>query len=264
VIDIIAEPMFEHQIERGQSFAEGLRRHGVASRIVSPQGPATSDTVVCWGWRIAAPLVAAGKRVLVMERGYIGDRMKWTSMGWNGLNGRAQFGRGPVGRFDQHQRLMQPWNPKGSYALLIGQVDGDAALYGMQFQPWAVRIASQASKAFELPVKFRPHPVAIEYGQNYPVHGTDRIYGTLADALGGAAVVITFNSNAGVDAVLAGKPTITFDPGSMAWPVTSHDWTIPPEPDRKPWAEWVSGCQWSADEIRNGTAWEYVNRGSPS
>ncbi len=56
-------------------------------------------------------------------------------------------------------------------------------------------------------------------------------------ALAGARAVITFNSNTGVEAVLAGKPTVAIDEGSMAWPVTAHEIIdYPKEPNRLTWA----------------------------
>jgi len=73
-----------------------------------------------------------GRDVLVMERGYIGDRTHWTSLGWNGLNGRARVPLAPAdggARFERnYSRLMHPYNPAGHYALIIGQVPGDASL----------------------------------------------------------------------------------------------------------------------------------------
>jgi hypothetical protein len=261
--DILAEPSMPHHVTHAHALTLGLERHGIKARTVAPWDASDTETVACWGWRIAAPLVAAGKRVLVMEHGYIGDRKTWTSLGWNGLNGRAQFA--PARDTDRfwkyHGDLMRPWNPAGDYTLLIGQVDGDSSLGGMPFQPWAVRMAHRAEKEFGLPVKFRPHPVAIEFGQNYPAGCAETLRGTLADAMSGAAVVVTFNSNAAVESVLAGKPTITMDAGSVAWPVSAHGWTISAEPDRATWAADLAWRQFTIEEIRNGSAWEHIRNG---
>lgn len=257
--DIVAEQCMAHHVSHAHALTLGLERHGIKARTIAPQDASDADVVACWGWRVAAPYVAAGKRVLVMEHGYIGDRKVWTSLGWNGLNGRAQFAQAKDGaRFwDRHGDRMQPWRPEGKYALVIGQVDGDSSLHGMPFQPWAVRTCARAAKEFGLPVKFRPHPVAIEFGQDHET-GCEHLRGQLWEALDGAAVVVTFNSNAAVEAVLAGKPTIALDRGSMAWPVTSHGWSIPVEPDRNTWAQELAWCQFTMEEIRNGSAWEHV------
>jgi len=263
IVDIVVDQSFDHHVSHAHALRLGFEAHGVASRIVDIPRQPESDVVACWGWRIAAPLVAAGKRVLVMEHGYIGDRKVWTSLGWNGLNGRARFAPAADSkRFDKHHdHLYQQWNPQGDYSLLIGQVDGDASLMNMPFQPWAVRMAFRMQKEFGLPVKFRPHPVALEFGQNYVVGCAERIFGTLKDAMQGAVVVVTFNSNAATEAMLAGKPTVTLDAGAIAYPVAAHDFTIQSEPDRLPWAREVAWRQFTMDEIRSGFAWEHVRNG---
>jgi hypothetical protein len=259
--DIVVEQCMAHHVTHAHALTLGLERHGIHARAIAPGQASDADVLACWGWRLAAPLVGAGKRVLVMEHGYIGDRKVWTSLGWNGLNGRATFAHARDGaRFwNHHGDLMRPWSPRGSYALVIGQVDGDSSLHGMPFQPWAVRTCARAAKEFGLPVKFRPHPVAIEFGQNHTT-GCEQLRGTLADALADAAVVITFNSNTAVESVLAGKPTIAFDRGSMAWDVTAHGWTIPQEPDRNTWARELACRQFTIEEIRSGFAWECVRQ----
>jgi hypothetical protein len=259
VIDIVADPNLLHQGVHAHALAQGLAKHGIAHRIISPWESVHSDVCACWGWRIAAPLVAAHKQVLLMERGYIGDRTVWTSFGWNGLNGRAQFAP-PAQPHSRFARLfpdaLKAWDADGTYALLIGQVEGDSALHGLDFQTWATRTAAKMAKAFKLPVKYRAHPLAIEYGQKDTVPGCETIRGTLADALAGAAVVVTFNSNAGVDALLAGKPTVALDAGSMVYPIAANELVIPDAPSRDQWANDLAWCQFNQDEIRSGFAWE--------
>lgn len=184
-----------------------------------------------------------------MERGYLGDRFAWTSLAWNGLNNRGQVHVPDDGgdRFLKHYQL-QPENHAGEYALIIGQVPGDAALGGRNLVPW---YEEQASRDWGMPVKFRPHPMAARRGMVRPVRGAQTIKGELSDALAGAAVVVTFNSNVGVDAVVAGKYVTSADQGSMIWGMS----------DREQWAHRLAWRQWSLDELRDGAAWETVSHG---
>jgi hypothetical protein len=262
MIDIIAEPSMAHHVAHADALATGLTRHGLPNRTIAPWDAVKSDICACWGWRIADPLAAAGKRVLVMEHGYIGDRHAWTSFGWNGLNGRAEFA--PAKDSDRFRKyfddLLRPWNPEGDYALLIGQVEGDASLYRMDFQSWATRMAAKMWKVFGLPVRYRPHPIAVEYGQKQTVPGCETLRGTLAQALEGAAVAVTFNSNAGVDAMLEGKPVVAIDRGAMVYPIAAHDFEIQSEPARQAWADELAWCQFDMEEIRSGAAWEHAGQ----
>lgn len=251
-----------HQQSHAAALVEGLTSLGLAcQRSMYTSARTKFETVACWGWRVGLRFREEGSRVLVMERGYLGDRFAWTSLGWNGLNGLATFPEPPDDggeRFARHHgHLMQPWRDGGRYALLIGQVPGDAALGGKNLQPWYIEQAALAAERFKLPVMFRPHPLA---GQRSPiahVPGTQRLDGLLSQALQDAAVVITYNSNTAVESVLAGRPTIAMSKGSMAWEVTSHAISEPlAMPDRMSWAHRLAWKQWRLDEIRNGSALE--------
>jgi hypothetical protein len=245
-----------HHTEHADALAEGLKAHGVAVKLAATSYRARSKLVACWGWRIGRGLRAQGHEVLVMERGYMGDRFAWTSLGWNGLNGRARFApRDDPARFAAHFPAPQPWKAGGDYVLLIGQVPGDASLGGMDLTFWYERTAKQAALVYGKPVRFRPHPLA-RARQKVKLAAT--LGGTLAEALEHAQVCVTFNSNAGVDAVLAGVPTIACDIGSMAYPVTARRLGETYVPDREPWAARLAWCQWSLEEIRSGAAWEAI------
>jgi hypothetical protein len=250
-VTIVASPTAPHQVEHAQALAEGLRRHGI--RVVTGRRwPARTRTVACWGWRLGSRFRRMGHEVLVMERGYLGDRFKWASLGWNGLNGRAKFPSvDDPSRFQRHfAHLMKPWRSGGDYALLIGQVPRDVSIRGVNMNVWYADTAG----AMGMPVRFRPHPFA-RAGQTVP--GTTLSQGSLQEALDGAAVTLTYNSNTGVDSVMAGVPVTVADHGSMAWPVAGRLGEIV-RPDREQWASRLAWCQWTLDEIRSGEAWEVV------
>lgn len=262
-VSIVCGVESAHHREFGLKIAEGIKRCGDSVELATREAvPAACDIVIGWGWRICAQFVAEGRRTLVGERGYIGDRFRWTSLGWNGLNGRAiRPPAGDASRFEKNfSHLLKPWNPTGWYALLIGQVPGDAALHGTDLNLWYARKAREFARQ-DIKVRFRPHPVSIEHGDNVTVEGAPVINGTLDEAISGARVVVTFNSGAGVDAVLAGKPTIAEDRGSMAWPVTMHGHTILDiEPSRIDWAQKLAWNQFTDEELRSGEAWQYMTR----
>lgn len=251
--------------EHAVAMASGLERHGYETAIV-PKGsmpPEGSPFIVCWGWREGRRLREAGYNVLVMERGYLGDRFQWTSLGWNGLNGRATW-NAPADngeRFEKHfGRLLKPWKEdRSGYALLIGQVRGDAALTDVTIDHWYLEVAA-ALQRNGLKVKFRPHPEAVRRGIVGTALLNSRIGGTLEEALDGASCVVTYNSNTGVEAALAGVPVVAIDDGSMAWPVASHGIDQPlVTPDRSDWCRRMAWRQWSLDEITSGVAWEHVS-----
>lgn len=264
-VTILANPTAAHQASHARALADGFAAHGVQATIRQSGPSVPTQTVACWGWRLGQRLRAAGHEVLVMERGYLGDRFAWTSLGWNGLNGYATapaVSRAPgcYGRFESNfGHLLKPWNPAGDYVLLIGQVPGDASLRGRDMGSWYAEAAQRAAAAYGLPVRFRAHPQALVRGVARPVAGVPSMQGDLSEALAGAAVVVTYNSNTGVDALLAGKPTVAEDAGSMAWPVAAHQiGERVVEPDRKSWAEHLAWRQFTTDEIRSGFALDII------
>jgi hypothetical protein len=249
---VIANPRASHQVQHQEALAQGLRAHGIDA-VLSSSDRSRTKYVACWGWRIGKLLRNAGHEVLVMERGYLGNRFEWTSLAWNGLNGRGTFPPAPRDngeRFKKHF-CMLPWKSGGEYALIMGQVPGDASLQGRNLVPWYRQAAEQAAEAYGLPVHFRPHPVALRKGHRHVVSGTIRSAGALESALAQAAVVITYNSNSGVDSVLAGVPTVAVDEGSMASPVVAKNIGEMITPNRERWAAELA---WKLDEIASGVA----------
>lgn len=237
----------------------GLARHGLKVDIMPVVSIPTADVVICWGWRNAQRFRERGIDVLVMERGYIGDRHKWTSLAWNGLNGYGEFCLPDTTddeRFDRNfGGLMRPWKTGGDYVLLLGQVPGDASLQGRDMGPWYRAAAERAQRAYNLPVRFRPHPEAQRRGLHVE-SGLRPLRGDLQAALSRASVAVTWNSNSAVDAVLAGVPVVVCDRGAMAWEVAGHEIGDDYRPERGAWAKRLAHCQWSEDEIASGEAWD--------
>lgn len=257
-VTILASPNAQHQMAHAQAMAEGLKRHGIKTTVTA-NPPCYTKAVVCWGWRMGLRLKLQGKRVLVMERGYLGDRFAWTSLGWDGLNGLAKFHAPDDGgeRFRKHFGPLQPWKEGGEYALVVGQVAGDASLRGKNLVPWYAQMAALLGDQGHH-VVFRPHPRG--HSGRMKIKGAETRTGDLAEALAGAKFVVTFNSNTGVDAVVAGVPAIVMDEGGMAYPVAGHRLGEIVRPEREAWAHRLAWCQWRLDEMRSGEAWEVVRQ----
>jgi hypothetical protein len=246
-----------HQVQWGNAFALGLARHGWSVES-GPEWKA-SDLLVMWGVRQKMAMhdqARHGGQVCILERGYLGDRFKWTSVSFGGgLNGRAEF-RGKLddaSRFARHHahhlKAWRPFSPLESRrALLIGQVEGDMSVDGKDMRRW-YRETTATLEAMGFRVDFRAHPL-----QNGP-----KPVRTLAEDLARADVCVTWNSNAAVEAVLAGVPTYALDRGSMAWDVTAHDLTITPFcPPRHFWLAELAWKQWTLDEMAAGDCWAHV------
>jgi hypothetical protein len=245
--------------------AQGIAAAGDSPTISKSYRPTGFDAYMMWGLkrRHYRQCVRDGKRRLVIvERAYLGDRLKeWASVGVGGINGLANFCNQDVlsDRWERYWRQdVKTWRTQGGYALIIGQVKGDAALYGLDPYKWAQEVVREASRYYDR-VYFRPHP---DCRVQQDINGAKTLDGSLDQALEGAAVVITHGSNVGVLAAMQGIPVVAMFKGSMAWDVASH--SISAEHylgNRDDWGRRLAYTQWTQDEMRSGEAWRHIKQG---
>ncbi len=202
--------------------------------------------------------------VVVLETGYInrGDgEAHHYAAGFNGLNGRADFrnkGMPP----DRWRRLgkLKPWSALAyGDILLCAQVPWDASVDHTDHIGW-LQSAYAALSKHKGRVVFRPHPKA---GNVYPLFPCRYSHEPFGEALKSCSVVVTFNSNCAVEAVIEGVPAISVDSGSMAWEVTGHSFgevDTPKMADREQWAADLAYSQWTLDEMRRGEAWAHLTK----
>lgn len=242
----------------------GLRANG--HKVWSLSSKTYYDYCFSWGWRRLERYFASGSRCLMLEHGYIGDRFKNVAVTIDGLNNRGIFPD-----FYDDNRLermfpnaLKPWNPAGTYVLIIGQVRGDKSLQNKDlYKNWYADIASEAKDKYGLPVYFRQHPIDKVRHGIAKIEGLDSLGGDLKDALSAAALVITFNSNTGVDAMLSGKPVVVFDCGGMAYDIALNQMPVSlPEGEpsgRIEWAKRLACKQFTLQELRDGLPFVHLN-----
>jgi len=198
--------------------------------------------------------------ILVIEKGYVRRNIYW-SVGWNGINGRAEFcsAGAPDDRWRKLGVELEPWRDRDGPILVCGQVPWDVSVQGTDHIMWC-RKTTKALVDMGYDVVFRPHPLATAKGVKYDVYGT-LSKESLATDLGRARCVITYNSNTGVDAVIAGVPVISFDAGSMVRRVSGcgvEDIESPFMKEREQWAAEIAYSQWTTHEMQTGETWSTV------
>ena len=258
---IIANPHSTHQGTWGRAFGEGLKRHGFEVSVGQAMEPCA--LIVIWGTHNRRAIEWGRENatdVCILERGYVGDRFSFTSVSFGGeLNNRARFSSHQIDSrrvAKHHAGVLKPWRPgEARNALIMGQVSGDAALRGIDPQR-KYQFMLQGLRDVGMSVMFRPHPAGSSEFDQAP-----NLPGTLHDALEWADVTCSWNSNSGVDSVLAGVPHICFDGGSMAFEVSAQCFAVD-RPDRKQWLNRLSYCQWTLDEMETGECWDHARYGS--
>jgi len=83
--------------------------------------------------------------------------------------------------------------------------------------------------------------------------------GPLADSLAKARVVVSHGGNLGCDAVINGRAHCAFGP-SPARPISGpiDPPRVPTDAQRHRWMKALAYCQYSMDEIADGTMWKWV------
>lgn len=181
----------------------------------------------------------------------------------NGLDeastGHFQVGRGglnmipefvcPPDRFDALglDVVAQGGDPNG-YVLVCGQVPGDAALGqdGVEHEKWLRSQLSQYDNAI-----YRPHPRG-----GIDLAGIESNRQSLADALSGARLVVTYSSNVGHDALLAGVPVMAHGPAAY----TELCGDLPSVKARREYFSRVAYGQWTLAEIRRGDCMRFIEK----
>lgn len=260
---VLVRPRAGHQHTWGTAFISGLKRHGWRAEIAQEFEPA--DMVVLWGVRRVQDIAAARSRkseICILERGYVGDRFRFTSVSFGGdLNGRARFSQHGINgaRVEKYfPNVLKPWKSEPvRKALILGQVATDMSVNGINPEVIYSDFVGQC-QARGLEVRFRPHPL----GQSRCVEAKT-MPGCLDDALAWADMALTINSNSGVDAVLAGVPCVAIDEGSMVYSLASRSVNAAcRRPDRSAWLNALSYAQWTVEEMVSGECWEHARYGA--
>lgn len=242
----------------------GFRAHGIEPELRLNGAPRPCDLAVVWGARRPRE-AASGTRHMIIDRGYVGDRLGYLSMGYDGFNGRADFcnehvdGRRWRMKFEHLMWKMREHTPTG-YVLLAGQLQYSQSDHGVSITEWISYVVS-GFVADRRMVIFRPHP--FDNARYLSIDGELVVSrDPLSMDLAVADWVVTLNSNVGVDAVLDGVPTVSCDRGSMVWDITEHDpFHMPVLSDRTDWSHKIAYAQWSPAEIEHGEAWEHLKQG---
>ncbi len=226
----------------------GLVCHGVQPT----DDPTDADFTVSWGARNRP---GSNKPWLMLEAGYINghsgdyvrDRLRFVSTSWNAPHGCASPAPSgcPPDRWEKLGIELRPWKRSRMRALILMQARGDA------FSPPRAlmeRAAVQVNRYYVYS-DVREHPVQNDVPP-------------LASILSNYDLAVTYSSNAAVETVIAGIPTIALSDISIAYPVTSHDVLAPVYiGDREQWAYNLAYRQWTHDELADGTAWETLRHG---
>jgi hypothetical protein len=191
-------------------------------------------------------------------------RQEYYSAGFGGLNGLAYFRNenSPADRWLDLKTELVPYkeNKDGHY-LICGQVPTDASVQHIDINEWAANTCKFIKTNFTDNIIYRPHPLALD--RTPSIDGVRTSIMPLSSDLENCKAVITFNSNVGVDATIAGVPVYAEDRGSMVHGLSVDRIGLMRHPiimDRTKWAFNLAYTQWNLKEMANGLSWQHLMR----
>ena len=162
----------------------------------------------------------------------------------------------------------KPWRRSGDHILICCQRNGGWSMKGLNVQSWVNHLITQLKLHTDRPIIVRGHPgdkKAPEYlykNKSYKLSQNNHIKQDLKNAW----ATITYNSSPGVASAIEGIPVFVTDNNpkdSQAYDVANFNLEKiekPVYPDREHWLEKISMSHWNTEELKNGTAWNFMRR----
>lgn len=203
------------------------------------------------------------RRFRYMDTGYMGNRPgPGNPNGWkfwhrivpNNLQ-HDQVIKRPADRWQRLNIKTRPFQKHGRTILIAAPDEKPCAFYGIKLQDWLDQTIAAIKANTDRPIQIRQRPAA----------RTDRKTQAAEEWLNDVHALVTFNSVAATESVLAGVPVFVTAPCNAAKPVANLDLTCIddpwfPDPDQvHAWACHLAYGQFHTTELADGTAARILN-----
>ncbi len=154
---------------------------------------------------------------------------------------------------------LKPRKKNGSKIVITGCSQKFARMHSFTNESFTEELVVKLKKLTDRDIVYRPKSADTHA---VPIPGTIFSYDRckIEEELEDAHAVVTFSSNAAVDAVLAGVPAFVLGPG-IAKPVSNTDLSkieepwFPTDKERLQWCYDLAYCQWRVEEMEDGSLW---------
>jgi len=200
--------------------------------------------------------------VLLISDGFImrtGDRMKrYWAVGKNGFHARADqvSFMVPGDRWQALNVRLKPWKTTGKNIVIAHQF-AQVPYYGEHKKEAFPPAIAELQNHTDRPIVFRTHPLEKHWKRTEtetPSGCIESTAHTFAEELENAWAVVTYDSNAALEAMIAGVPVFTLGQ-SMIDACANKDLSkieSPLRPDRQQLMHWIAYTQYNPDEFKAG------------
>jgi hypothetical protein len=179
---------------------------------------------------------------------FIEPNKKWHRLTRNHLHFNRSF-VAPATRLSNFTSFPRPWRKDGSKILIVEPGEFAAGIFHTEAKSWGQQVAEELKKHTDRPVEFRSKTNKKTRKSLYQQLLTGDYYCT-----------ISINSNSAVESIWAGVPAITLDK-HVSNAVTRNSLAQINDLYYGPlgnWLAWLSYCQFTYDELMDGTALEII------
>ena len=193
-----------------------------------------------------------------MDTGYLGNRPNpdnpngwkhWHRVVPNNLQHNAVISR-PADRWQRLGTKMRPEQRYNRNILLVAPDEKPCSFYGITLDEWMQTTIDALKQHTDRPIQVRERPASRR----------DRKTQRAEDWLLDVHAVVTFNSSAATECILAGVPVFVTAPANAARPVSNLDLSkietpwFPSDDERHAWACHLAYGQFHTTELADGTA----------
>ena len=201
---------------------------------------------------------ADNRNFYYMDTGYLGNRPNpdnpngwkyWHRVVPNNLQHDSVISR-PADRWQRLGIKMRPEQKHSRNILLVAPDEKPCSFYGITLDQWMQTTIETLKQHTDRPILVRERPVS----------RWDRKTQRAEDWLMDVHAVVTFNSSAATECILAGVPVFVTAPCNAARPVSNLDLTkietpwFPTDDERHTWACHLAYGQFHTTELADGTA----------
>jgi hypothetical protein len=179
---------------------------------------------------------------------FIEPNKKWHRLTRNHLHFNSPF-VAPTDRLKNFSEFPRPWRKTGEKILIVEPGEFAAGIMHVDTKSWTESVSNELRK-------YTDRPIEIRSKTNKKTRTS--LYQTLID--GDYYCTVSINSNSAIESIWAGIPAITLDK-HVSNPVTRNNLSqinnlyYGPLGD---WLAWLSYCQFTYDELMDGTAYNIV------
>lgn len=209
---------------------------------------------------IQTSAIAEDRPALIMDTGAIFSESH-TQIGFGGIKGQADFNasNSPATRWNSFNLTLSPWRNTGKEILILGQ-----NLNGISTQDENIfEIYDQLIEQLpDIDIAYRHHPKCdLDYHNPRITRYSRGI--RFADDIAHAKCTLSWSTNAVVEAIIHGIPSIAMSPSSIAYRLCHQEVLDPHNAktfNRSQWLYDLSYSEWNIDEMRIGLPWRHLRK----